>query len=312
VADPEVCAVVRGCVREVLGPGARRLRLQTLAADAGRAVMRVTVDGVADPLVVKVARAGSARERAADFQRTAAAVALATAAGVPTAEVLAAHTAGPGEAFGWLVQRSVEGVVWRRLRPTLDDDQVRPVHRQLADAVLALRTSRPPAFGELDAAGRPAGDPLVPALLPALLRRADLLVRDAARRAVFHALLEREAALFDDDRPGLCHDDLHHDNVVLSPVRSGWRIAAVLDWDKAWAGPAESDVARMAFWDGMTGPGFWEVYRAAVPESERERRRALVHQLLWCLEYDVPTARHRADTAAVASALGIAPGGAWH
>jgi len=42
----------------------------------------------------------------------------------------------------------------------------------------------------------------------------------------------------------------------------GWRLVALLDWDKAWAGPAESDVARMAFWDDMTGPGFWEVNSA--------------------------------------------------
>ena len=53
----------------------------------------------------------------------------------------------------------------------------------------------------------------------------------------------------------------------------------------------------------MTGPGFWEVYRAAVPEAPGWPRRALLHQLLWCLEYDAPTQRHRADTAAVRAAL---------
>ena len=143
-------------------------------------------------------------------------------------------------------------------------------------------------------------------LLAALHRRADRLVADPDRRAAFGALLDREAGLFDDDRPTLVHDDLHHDNVVLSAADGGWRLAGVLDWDKAWAGPAESDIARMAFWDGMTGPGFWEVYRAAVPERDGWARRALVHQLLWCLEYAAPTDRHRADTAAVGAALGWA------
>jgi hypothetical protein len=80
----------------------------------------------------------------------------------------------------------------------------------------------------------------------------------------------------------------------------------VLDWEKAWAGPDDSDLARMAFWDDMTGPGFWGAYRAAVPEDDGSARRALVHQLLWCLEYAVRTPRHQRDTAAVCAALGVA------
>jgi Ser/Thr protein kinase RdoA (MazF antagonist) len=226
-------------------------------------------------------------------------MALAAGAGVPTAEVLAARTARPGDAFGHLVLRHVDGVEWREVWPALDEHQQRPVHRQIADAVLALQTIRLPAFGDLDPAGNATGD-----LTTALHRRADHLITDAARRAGFHEVLDREADLLRDGTPTLCHDDLHQGNVVLELSPSGWRLAALLDWDKAWAGPAESDVARMAFWDGMTGPGFWEVYRAAVPEADGWRRRALVHQLLWCLEYDAPTERHRDDTAAVHAALG--------
>jgi hypothetical protein len=174
------------------------------------------------------------------------------------------------------------------------------VHRRLAEAVLALQSVRLPVFGDLDGAGRASGD----GLLPALHGRVDQLVADPSARDGVHALLDGEAGLFDDDRPTLCHDDLHSANVLLAPAGDGWRIAGLLDWDKAWSGPAESDIARMAFWDDMTGPGFWEVYRAAVPERDGWVRRALVYQLLWCLEYDVPTERHRADTAAVFDALG--------
>ena len=287
-------------MREAAGGSARITGIDPLAAEPGRAVVRVTVAGVSDPLVVKVASGTTVRGRGADFERTAAATAVATAAGVPTAEVLAARTARNGEP-GYLVQRSVDGVEWRELRLRLDETGVRSVHRRLAEVVLALQAVRLPGFGDLDATGRPPGDEL----LTALHLRTDQLVPGSGARAEVHALLEREAALFDDARPTLCHDDLHSANVLLAPARDGWRIAGVLDWDKAWAGPAESDLARMAFWDGMTGPGFWEVYRAAVPEAVGWRRRALVHQLLWCLEYDVPTERHRADTAAVRSALGL-------
>jgi hypothetical protein len=61
----------------------------------------------------------------------------------------------------------------------------------------------------------------------------------------------------------------------------------------------------MAWWDDMTGPGFWSVYRAAVPEEEGWAERALVYQLLWCLEYDQDTPRHRADTVELCRRLGV-------
>ena len=81
----------------------------------------------------------------------------------------------------------------------------------------------------------------------------------------------------------------------------------MLDWDKAWAGPGESDIARMSFWDDMTGAGFWEVYDSVAPPAEGRSERALVYQLLWCLEYTVSTPRHLADTASVFRRLGIGP-----
>ena len=299
VLHPAMEEVLRTGLRDALGVHARASSADVLTAEPGRAVVRVTVAGTPHALVVKVATGSTVRGRGADFERTAAATALASAAGVPTAEVLAARSAGPRQDVGYLVQRSVDGVEWRRLRPRLGKGEVRSVHRRIADVVLALQSIRLPAFGNLDAAGRPAGDDL----LTALHRRTDELVDEPAARDDLHTLLDREAALFGDPPPTLCHDDLHSDNVLLAPVGEGWRIAGLLDWDKAWAGPAESDVARMAFWDDMTGPGFWEVYRSVVPEADGWPRRALVHQLLWCLEYDAPTERHRADTAAVLAAL---------
>ncbi|MGY1617021.1 phosphotransferase [Geodermatophilus sp. SYSU D00691] len=189
------------------------------------------------------------------------------------------------------------------MRPGLDAERVRAVHRQLAEVLLALRGVPLDSFGSLDASGRPVGMPLV----EALHRRAEERVADDGSRALLHELLDRDAGCFDGVRPGLVHDDLHHGNVVLAESGGSWRITGVLDWEKAWAGSAESDVARMAFWDGMTGPGFWEVYRAAVPEDDGFAHRALLHQLAWCFEYPVSTARHDRDTAAVCAALGVAP-----
>jgi aminoglycoside phosphotransferase (APT) family kinase protein len=69
-------------------------------------------------------------------------------------------------------------------------------------------------------------------------------------------------------RSTLCPDDLQHTNLIFRAGRGSWKLAAVLDWDKARAGPPEFDVARMAFWDDMTGHDFWDVYK---PEVSQQR-----------------------------------------
>jgi aminoglycoside phosphotransferase (APT) family kinase protein len=186
----------------------------------------------------------------------------------------------------------------------LSSAQVAACHRQIAAALLALQSVTLPGFDEaLSAAPSESSD-----LRSVLRRRAQLRIADPARRDVFLELLDREGGLFAlSQRPVLVHDDLHHANVVFQSAGGQWLLKGFLDWDKAWAGPAESDVARMALWDDMTGPAFWRVYRSEHPELPGEAERRLVHQLLWCLEYDVDTPRHRADTTAICDQLGIAP-----
>jgi aminoglycoside phosphotransferase (APT) family kinase protein len=274
-----------------------------LPSGTDSAVLLLTLTGPPGLVVLKVAGAHAAP--AVDLERTAAIATLARRSGAPVAAVLAAGTEPGSNGWTYLLQEHVEGVEWRRVRPLLDPEQIVAAHRQIATAVLAVQSARFAGFGELGFEhGSEHG--FAADLRVALGRRAELRIADERRRAMFCELLDRERDLLAGDRspPTLCHDDLHLAYVVFRLERGSWRLAGLLDWDKAWAGPAESDVARMAFWDGMTGPGFWEVYRAAVPAEDGWPRRALIHQLLWCLEYDVPTERHRADTAAVRAALG--------
>jgi aminoglycoside phosphotransferase (APT) family kinase protein len=287
VLSEELLEHVRFLVRAELGSASQVSAAEPLQESPRGVVLRLVVTGSPGPLVLTLTDA--------DHERTAAVVGLARAAGVPVPEVFSAGS-------GYLLRAHVEGAEWHRLRPQLDDDAVRSVHRQFAETLLAIQSVPMDGFGEFDHHGRPAGVSLV----DALHRRADLRVEDAASRELFHRVLGRDAALFTGGRPTLVHDDLHHGNVVLAQTGGTWHVAGVLDWEKAWAGPPDSDVARMAFWDGMTGPGFWEVYRAAVPEDDGSPRRALIHQLLWCLEYDDGTERHARDTAAVRAALGAA------
>ena len=81
----------------------------------------------------------------------------------------------------------------------------------------------------------------------------------------------------------------------------------LIDFESAWAGCAESDLARLELWRGMMGEGFWEAYRAHVPLSDSYPERRPIYQLLWCLEYARSTVQHLRDTASVCQALRLAP-----
>ena len=301
LTSDQLAELARTVVRDALGTATAVEAVDALQSGPDGGVVRLALRRSSSRLVLKLARLEG--QPAIDLARTAAVMALAGGAGVPVPRVLSADATGRLGGWQHLLSEHVDGEVWREVRPLLTADQRRAVHRQFAGTLLALRSIGLPAFGELGRDGAP-----VPVSLPAALReRVRLRVRRPAARAVAEQLLERRAAsLAAGSAPALCHDDLHHQNLVLRPGADGWRLVGVLDWDKAWAGPVESDLARLAFWDDMTGPGFWSAYRAAVPAVEGEEERWAVHQLLWCLEYDAPTPRHRADTAALCRRLGLA------
>jgi aminoglycoside phosphotransferase (APT) family kinase protein len=295
--------LARAALGSHLGPEASTAELRLVTGDGGRAVVVVSLAGQPRFVLKLLWPDGSGR---VDLARTAAVMALARGAGVPVPETVAVGAiAAGGEMEGrwqYLLQEHLPGIEWRRLRPTLDRDGLAAAHRDIARALVRLQSVRFPGFGELDAGAAPAATDLVTSLGV----RAELRVGERRHRALFAGVLERSSHLFDDPgEPTLVHDDLHHDNLIFDRRDGQWQLRGVLDWDKAWAGPAESDVARLAFWDDMTGPAFWPVYRAGVPERPGEPERRAVHQLLWCLEYDDRTPRHRRDTARLCRRLGV-------
>ena len=296
--DPVVVGLAQAVVRTALGRAEVIARIDPLQRTRGAIVLQVTLSDLRR-VVLKVA---DRSDRTVDFERTQAVIALARAAGVPAPAVLAADNTGDS-GHRYLLLEHVRGVPWRHLRSTLDPSAVAAASQQIAGAVLSLQSVELPAFGEIDHRGQPVGR----SLLDALHHRAELRIADSRARQVFHRLLDRNAELFTTPQsPTLCHDDLHHGNLLFRARSGRWELAGVLDWDKAWAGPAESDIARMEFWDDMTGPAFWRVYRTAVPAVDGYRERSLIYQLLWCLEYQNSSARHAADTAALAHKLGVA------
>lgn len=168
-----------------------------------------------------------------------------------------------------------------------------------------LHHVRFPAFGELTSTAQVAA---APSYLAALQARATQCIKAVPLREYFLAALERYAEWFADvTEAGLCHEDLHGWNILFAPQTAGaadeWQLTALLDFDKAWAGYHESDLARLEFWTGMTSAAFWEGYTANREIAPGFLQRKLLYQLFWCLEYARATPRHLADTRRVCAAL---------
>jgi fructosamine-3-kinase len=321
-----------GLLREVLGAQAIILDCVTLRQRDDYVVLRLTArlpgpGRLAIPLLVKLA--GPHAPLAGAFERTARLHEIVRSqTTVPVAEVLAADASYARWPWRYLVTTILPGREWAAVRPTLDAAALADVHAQLGDAVGQLHAIRLPAFGDVpddpstaadtdlaDTASptrppRPAPLARPPTRLPwpeALAARARAMITHPALLDTFLDVLEARADLLSDVRDArLCHDDLHGHNLLLRYVEGRWRLSGILDFDKAWAGHPETDLARLELWRGMTAPSFWPAYRAHQPIADDYPLRRPLYQLLWCLEYGRRTPAHLADTRRVCHDLGLA------
>lgn len=300
VADPAVRTFAVDRAAAAIGRS-QRIDVAVLTHRPDYWVLRCISESSRQSVVLKLA--GPDCPYPASFALTAAVTDRARLAGVPVSKVLEfvdSYRDGP---WRYLVQEFVGGHEWRHLRRTLSVRDAASADEQLAEVVVALHSVRFDAFGPLGSDALPTSSL---DLFTALEQRAMANIADERKAAAFASLLRRESQLFTTgQRASLCHDDLHHRNIIIERAGVGVRLRAVLDWDKAWSGPLESDLARMALWDDMTSSRFWSSYRARRPQADGEEERRLIYQLLWCFEYDAPTPRHRRDTARLARRLGV-------
>ena len=268
------------------------------------AVIRVTLAPPAMEVVVKLA--GPRAPIACPFDRTAAIIRLVSAhTAVPTCDVLAADTSYRDWPWRYMVLTAIHGETWATLRPRLDSSTVRDMSRQLGRAVSQLHAISFPGWGEIEPDGLVhAGTPY----LTALAERARRRIGDPRHAALFVSALADRAHLFEDMPPAtLCHEDLNPNNILFQQTKGGWRLAALLDFDSAWAGNPESDLARLDLWYDATAADLRHAYAAIRPISAGYAQRRPLYQLLWCLEYASPTQRHNGDTARLCAALGLPP-----
>ncbi len=218
-------------------------------------------------------------------------------------EVIAVDTTYRLWPWRYMIKSYVPGIEWADALPQMDEREREGAYRQIGRAVAELHSIRFDAFGELEEDGTPI---VARSYLQALMERAKRRIKDPRNAELFINLLQERAAIFSDaTQLCLCHDDLHKHNILFHRGDGEWKLSAILDFDSAYAGHYESDLARLDLWRGMIGPGFWEAYTEAMPLSPLYTQRRPIHQLLWCLEYDSQSPQHLADTRRVYAELGV-------
>jgi aminoglycoside phosphotransferase (APT) family kinase protein len=254
-------------------------------------------------VVVKLA--GREAPIACPFDRTAVLHRLVAAqTNIPMPEVLAVDVSYQTVPWRYFIKRHIPGQEWAKVRHHMDRQELAAAYQQMGEAVAQLHAIRFPSFGELSAEGTIPDDI---SYMTALIKRAQHLIQNERLRDLFLSVLDSRADLFVDiQTSSLCHEDLHGHNILFRLEERHWRLATILDFDKAWAGHNESDLARLEIWKGMLGKEFWWAYEKIHQIEPLYLQRRPIYQLLWCLEYAQPTAEHLADTQRVCAELGLA------
>lgn len=241
-----------------------------------------------------------------DFERSAAIAQLVRVhSGAQTFEVVAVDGSCLRWPWQYLVTTYLSGEQWSDFQVRQSGAERRALFAALGTTVGQLHSMRFPTCGEIAPSGNVTGGT---SYYTALQERARRRIVRPAHMELFLSVLQEHHSLFEGFLIGvLCHEDLNPSNLLVQKLATGEPSLAVIDFDSAWAGCAELDLARLEFWRGMMGDGFWEAYRTQAPLSDAYPQRRPIYQLLWCLEYARPTVQHFRDTAHVCEELHLPP-----
>ena len=222
---------------------------------------------------------------------------------IPLPEVLAVDVSYQNWPWRYLIKTHIPGLEWAVARQQMSGEELPNAYRQMGNAVAQLHAIRFPMFGELAADGSVHGDGTY---WTALKEHIEGCIKNTRLRDLFLSVLDKQKHIFLDVHDvSLCHEDLHQHNIVFQIQQGQWHLATILDFDKAWAGHHETDLARLELWKGMTSKDFWAAYEAICPIEPLYKERRPIYQLLWCLEYARPTPEHLADTRRLCDVLGL-------
>ena len=225
---------------------------------------------------------------------------------IPAYEAIAFDVSYETFPYRYLLMSHVAGHLWADVKKVAALEEFQSVYLDLGRAVAQLHTIQYDSFGEIDSHGKV--EALEKNYSTALAGRAKQRIQNPRHQEQFLSLLQQNERLFNEvGPPRLTHEDLNPGNILLKKNNGKWRLAAIVDFDSAWAGGFESDLARLELGRGMVGQGFFEEYRTINPIPAGYPQRRLLLQLLWCLEYADPSPQHYEDTKSICDKLGIAP-----
>lgn len=224
---------------------------------------------------------------------------------IPMPEVIAVDVTYQAWPWRYFVKTHVPGLEWAVAREQMSPEQRSDAYKQIGDAVGQLHAIHFPAFGELALDGSVQNGA---SFHEALIERSRLFINSERMRELFYCVVEKREPLFQNIRaPSLCHEDLHWHNVLFHYKEGHWRLATILDFDKAWAGCYETDLARLELWKSMMADEFWPAYQAHCSVDPLYEQRRPIYQFLWCLEFARLTEKHLADTRHLCQELGLPP-----
>jgi aminoglycoside phosphotransferase (APT) family kinase protein len=226
-----------------------------------------------------------------------------TQTAIPMPEIIAVDITYQKWPWRYLIRVHAPGEEWAVVRHQMTAEQLSDAYHQIGRAVAQLHSIQFPSFGRLTADAKiKQSQPY----LPALQAHTGRIIKSKRLHHYFLTALNQYAPLFNDiTTANLSHEDLHQHNILFENRQGQWHLLTILDFDKAWAGHYESDLARLDLWTEMTNEDFWQAYTAVRPVEPLYPQRRPIYQLLWCLEYAQPTAKHLADTQQLCQELGL-------
>ena len=242
-------------LQDTFGRGVQLLDCQVGKRAHDYLVLIAQLERPALKVVIKIA--GPEAPLASQFERTAMLQDLVRRkTKIPMPETHAVNMSFERWPWRYVIKTFLEGEMWVAVRDQLTERERSAAFRQLGHAVAQLHQIKFPAFGKLAADGSVQAEP---DYLPAFSGRARRSIGSERLFASFLEALERRRELFlDVAHPVLCHEDLHGYNILYEVDKGSWRLATIIDVDKAWAGHNQIDLARMDLWKGMTSRAFWE------------------------------------------------------